>query len=210
VALLLAAALAPAAVAQPTFYRIGFLDPDNFGPCIAYGISPDGGTVVGQSLSPQGFQAFRWTVETGIVGLGAFSNPAGASSVAMGAANGAVAIVGASVRPDSLSEDGSPFRWSADNGLEYLGNLGGTRTAGTAFGVTPDGGVIVGFASTADFELQAFRWTAGAGVEPLGMFENQMQSAARAVNADGSVIVGTASLHTIIITHTVYSTYAPI
>ncbi len=193
--LAIVALLASAAFAQPTFTRLGFLDPDNFGPCIAYAISPDGGTVVGESLSPTGFQAFRWTEATGIVGLGAFPNPGGfPSSVAMGVSGNGATIVGASVRPDSLSEDGSPFRWTDSAGLEYLGNLGGTRTAGTAFGITPDGSVIVGFASTADFQLQAFRWTAEAGIQALGAFENQMQSVARAVNADGSVIVGSASI----------------
>src|SRR5262249_10820319 len=152
-----ALALAHPVQAQPAFHRIGFLDPDGFGPCIAYALSPDGSIAVGESNSPQGFQAFRWKADTGIVGLGAFPNPGCQASEAWGASAGGAVVVGASIRPDSLSEDGSPFRWTKETGLEYLGNLGGTRTAGTAFDVTPDGSTIVGFVSDADLRLEAFR-----------------------------------------------------
>ena len=47
-------------LAQPTFTPLGFLTDDGFGPSIAWGISADGHTVVGQSNSPQGWEAFRW------------------------------------------------------------------------------------------------------------------------------------------------------
>src|SRR5258706_9844853 len=100
--------------AQATFQGLGFLDPNGFGPVLAYGISADGSVVVGQSNSPTGLQAFRWDASNGIVGLGAFSNPGGlqASGARACSADGNV-IVGSSLRSDSLNEDGSPFRWTA-------------------------------------------------------------------------------------------------
>jgi probable HAF family extracellular repeat protein len=85
---------------RATFEGLGFLDPNGFGPVIAYGMSADGRVVVGQSNSPQGFQAFRWKASTGIVGLGAFQNPNGPESSGARAcsADGTV-IVGESLLP---------------------------------------------------------------------------------------------------------------
>ena len=36
----------------------------------AIGVSGDGHVVVGEGSSPQGREAFRWTAETGMIGLG--------------------------------------------------------------------------------------------------------------------------------------------
>ena len=50
-----------AALGQPRFVPLGFLNPDPFGPSIAYGVSGDGRVVVGMSnAGPDGFEAFRW------------------------------------------------------------------------------------------------------------------------------------------------------
>jgi probable HAF family extracellular repeat protein len=156
-------------------------------------MSADGGVVVGQSNSPTGFQAFRWTAGTGIVGLGAFNNPGGfPSSGARACSADGTVVVGSSVRPNSLNEDGSPFRWTAPTGLVFLGDLGGTE-GGVARGVSTDGSVAAGYSSNADFDGEAFRWTAsgmvGLGDLPGGVFNSQ----ASAVSGDGSVVVGPAS-----------------
>ncbi|HEV8112104.1 MAG TPA: hypothetical protein VGR31_04960 [Planctomycetota bacterium] len=189
----LAALGAPHLFAQATFQGLGFLDPNGFGPVIAYGISADGSIVVGQAVSTTGFQAFRWDGANGIVGLGAFSNPGGLPSSGARAcsADGSV-IVGSSSLPDSLNEDGSPFRWTAQTGLVWLGSLGGS-SGGVARGVSSDGSVVVGYGSNANFDPEAFRWTSagivGLGDLPGGPFNSQ----ASAVSGDGSRAIGLAS-----------------
>ncbi len=194
---LIALSCAAPSLAQPTFHRLGFLTPDLGGPSIAFGLSADGNTAVGLSNSPTGFQAFRWKANEGMTGIGAFANPGGfQSSQAWGVSADGSVIVGASVRPDSLSEDGSPFRWTQQTGLVYLGNLGGGSEAGFAYEVSPDGNTLVGFASTPSFNLEAFVWTATGGIHGLGRLTGQQQSRASGVSADGSVIVGSASVGT--------------
>jgi probable HAF family extracellular repeat protein len=178
------------------FIPLGFLDPDQFGPMIAYGMSADGSVVVGQGVAPGGFRAFRWTERTGLVDLGAFDNPGGFQSSGARAcsADGSV-VVGSSLLPNSLNEDGSPFRWTQATGLEFLGNLGG-NDGGVARGVSTDGSVIVGYSSNASSGLEAFRWTSsgmpqmiGLGDLPGGAFNSQASS----VSGDGSIVIGLAS-----------------
>lgn len=183
----------PAPAFQATFEPLGFLDPNGFGPVIAYGLSADGQVVVGQSNSPQGFQAFLWTHSAGIVGLGAFPNPGGLpSSGARACSADGTVIVGSSSRPDSLNEDGSPFRWTAQTGLVWLGSLGGT-SGGVARGVSSDGSVVVGYGSNANFDGEAFRWTA-AGMVGLGdVSGSPFNSQASAVSGDGARVIGLAS-----------------
>jgi len=184
---------APSPGGQATFEGLGFLDPNSFGPVIAYGISADGRVVVGESVSTQGFQAFRWDPQTGIVGLGAFPNPGGLpSSTARACSADGKVIVGASSRPDSLNEEGSPFRWTLQTGLVWLGSLGGS-SGGVARGVSSDGSVVAGYGSNANFDPEAFRWSktglVGLGDLPGGIFNSQ----ASAVSGDGSRVIGLAS-----------------
>jgi len=188
------ASAAPAlATGKAEFQPLGFLHQANLGPVIAYGISADGSLVVGQCNSSIGFQAFDWTAASGIVGLGAFDNPGGQGSGARACSADGSVIVGSSLLPDSLNEDGSPFRWTAQTGLVYLGSLGGTA-GGVARGVSSDGSVIVGYSSNANFDLEAFRWTAATGMVGLGDLPGGVfNSQASAVSGDGSVIIGPAS-----------------
>ena len=96
------------------------------------------------------------------------------------------------MRPDSLNEDGSPFRWTAQTGLVWLGSLGGS-SGGVARGVSSDGSVVVGYGSNASFAPEAFRWTSasmlGLGDLSGGVFNSQ----ASAVSGDGSLVIGLAS-----------------
>lgn len=179
---------------RATFQSVGNLDPDGFGPVIPYGVSGDGTVVVGQSNSPMGFQAFRWTFDDGLHGLGMFPNPGGfPGSIARACSFDGSVIVGSSLLPNSLNEDGSPFRWTAETGLVFLGSLGGSD-GGVARGVSDDGSVVVGYGSNANFDPEAFRWTAESGIVglddlPGGVFNSQ----AAAVSADGTIAVGLAS-----------------
>ena len=52
---------------------MGALEGGQFG-SVAYGVSGDGTVIVGQSHSGQGSEAFRWTAQHGMVGLGDLSD----------------------------------------------------------------------------------------------------------------------------------------
>lgn len=182
----------PALGAVASFHPIGFIGPPS--QSIAYAVSADGSTVVGESISPDGFQAFRWTVSGGIVGLGALPNPGGfLSSQAFGVSGDGAVIVGQSLTPDALLEDGSAMRWSQADGMTYLGNLGGTDTGGICQGITPDASVIVGWCASSDGFYQPFRWTQAGGMQGLGVLPNEQIGRAQAVTADGNTIVGNIS-----------------
>jgi probable HAF family extracellular repeat protein len=70
-----------------------------------------------------------------------------------------------------------------------LGSLSG-YTMSQAVAVSSNGSVVVGTASTAAGNRQAFRWTAQQGMAGLGFIASGTYSAAAAVSADGSVILG--------------------
>jgi probable HAF family extracellular repeat protein len=189
------ALVAGSASAQPSFRHLGFLDPTSNGPSIANGVSADGSVVVGMSNSTTGTQAFRWTAAGGMVGLGAFPNPGGfpSSQAFVVSADGQV-IGGASVRPASLNEDGSAFRWTMADGMTFAGSLGGTE-GGSVHGLTRDGSVMVGAASSPDFSYRAFIWRSGTGPVALPDVLHQAQSAAQALTSDASLIVGSADIN---------------
>src|SRR5262245_49323645 len=110
-------ALAGAADAEPGFAGLGDLPGRAFS-SDAYGISADGSTVVGQSTSSNGSEAFRWTVADGIVGLGDLPNN-GFSSLARGASADGSVIVGRGLS----GLGGEAFRWTSAGGMVGLGDL---------------------------------------------------------------------------------------
>ncbi len=76
-----------------------------------------------------------------------------------------------------------------------IGSAGAAPERVEAYDISDDGRVVVGQLRTAGMVRgEAFRWTAEAGFERLGILggENQ-ESAALAVSADGSVVVGTST-----------------
>jgi probable HAF family extracellular repeat protein len=77
--------------------------------------------------------------------------------------------------------------WSQS--LTWLGTLGGRYSS--AYDVSADGAVVVGWAQNAAERYRAFRWTASGGMQNLGMLGGDW-SEAWGVSADGSVVVGWA------------------
>jgi len=75
--------------------------------------------------------------------------------------------------------------------MQDLGTLGGSWSV--AFGVSADGGVVVGQANNASGQTRAFRWTAAGGMQDLGTLPGGNESGAYGVSADGAVVVGQAN-----------------
>ena len=130
----------------------------------AAAISADGTTIVGQGVSTNGREAFRWTSETGMIGLGDL--PGGRFfSLASG-----VSVDGSTVVGESWSaEDIQAFRWTQETGMVGLGDLPGGDTYSLAHGVSTDGSMVVG-RGTSDRGAEAFLWTEQEGMQSMESF----------------------------------------
>jgi len=161
-------------------------------------VSGDGSVIVGFSSSASGYEAYRWTSETGMVGLG--SLPGGGFS---GSANGVSAdglvIVGQS-RSAFSEDDGEAFRWTESGGMIGLGDLdNGTDAESYAADVSADGSIIVGGSHTAPTGWEAFIWDETNGMRSIeeilvndyGLdLTGWILRSATAISDDGLTIVG--------------------
>jgi probable HAF family extracellular repeat protein len=192
---------AAAAVDGPVFTGIGDLPNDDVFASVGYGVSGDGNTVVGWSMSEAGWEAFRWTEEEGMVGLGDLEGGYFVSSAHDASYDGSV-IVGRGASEFTSSGSATPnvgreaFRWTEEEGMVGLGDLPENPFASTAYGISGDGLVVVGAGNAVgndELPGDAVRWTKEFGIEALGELPGGTQnSIARGVSADGSVIVGAA------------------
>ena len=140
--------LAGIAGADPRFAPIGDLPGAQFW-SVAAGLSADGWIVVGQSEAlvddPPGAysldEAFRWTREGGIEGLGILAvGPSFPVSGALATSADGRIVVGFSSHDDGRMA----LRWTPETGMEGLGDLGLGYVESEANDVTDDGSVIVG------------------------------------------------------------------
>jgi len=210
--------IAPAAAAADAWFTgIGDLPGGAFA-SRAFGISADGNVVVGSSVSSLGTQAIRWDVEAGIVALGPARSLANDVSkdgtIAVGSAgqgavvweglttavilertHGArgVSLDGTVFVGDTPTPDGTfAFRYSESTGLVLLPTLD-SFVRNTGWDISGDGSTVVGEVqgTVVGEDLQitdvAVRWTDTGEIIVLGA---KPPSDARAVNEDGSVIVG--------------------
>lgn len=159
---------------------------------VAYRVSGDGSTIVGESDSYNSWaEAFYWTEESGMVGLGFLPGVGNLASAAYSANSDGSVIVG--------SSGGNAFRWEKNVGMQRIGDLDGGRVFSVASDVSADGNVIVGYSDGYN-EDEAFRWVKG---DPSGMRSVQeiLTSEgvdmsgwhlywATAVSDDGQVIAG--------------------
>ncbi len=82
---------------------------------VAYRVSSDGSVIVGRSNSANGYEAFRWTQQTGMVGLGDL--PEGDfDSVAYGVSSDGSVVVGTG-SSDNCNE---AFIWNSAQGMRNL------------------------------------------------------------------------------------------
>lgn len=161
----------------------------------SWDISLDGSSVVGWSYSddwvdpegPVGFEAFRWTEESGMVGLGGL--PTRPDSSALGVSgNGATVVGWARFGNERIRA----FRWSSSQGMVDLGALADDPEAESlARAASADGSVIVGSSQSPNGNREAFRWSESTGMVGLGDIPGgPFYSWAEGVSADGSVVVG--------------------
>jgi len=164
----------------------------------ALGISADGSVVVGYSNSTNanggngGYEAFRWTQATGMVGRGDLPGGIFQSSAVKVSADGSVVVGRGTGFYDTA------FRWTQATGMVGLGYLpgGGYYAASYASGVSANGSVVVGVSTSANGTealgwQEAFLWTQGTGMVGLGDLPGgSFWSNVSGVSADGSVVVG--------------------
>lgn len=153
-------------------------------------VSADGDVIVGFGTPITGpDRAFRWTETSGMVDLG--NLPLGpADNRAFGVSADGTVIVGSAAGIGRRNA----FRWTNETGMVPLPELSGA-IGSQANKVSTDGSVIVGVNdvppsgpfSSGDV---AVRWTEQQGVMSLGTLPLATDSAAFAVSADGSVVVG--------------------
>ena len=172
------------------FTGLGKLGGDDSYSSRAYGISADGTTIVGTSYTPDGYEPFRWTLETGMVGLGGagfYSASWDTPSAHDVSADGSV-IIGVA---ELVAGEHNAFRWTAETGMVALGDLPGGDDYSVGWECSDDGQIVVGRSYTQHYALHAFRWTADTGMVDLGTMGSPMASAsANGITADGTVIVG--------------------
>lgn len=155
----------------------------------ARGVSNDGNIIVGYSGSLSNGRAFRWTSNSGSVGLGNLSG--GTVSVARGVSGDGNIVVGY----DGLGSFGSTTRafvWTSQTNMVQLAPLtDGTYSRADA--ITEDGKYIVGTSNTYD-GYHAVLWSINGTVRDLGIMAGAIGNYAVAVSADGRTIIGSSQI----------------
>lgn len=152
----------------------------------AFGVSPDGSVVVGQSNSGKGMEAFVWTPSEGMVGLGDFDEKKVFSLATAISANGTV------VGRGRLANHPQAFRWTQEKGISDLGGTEASPVSTEALGISANGRVIVGnILGENTNDKQAFLWTEQSGFKELGDLPGgEKVSFAYAIASDDQVVVG--------------------
>lgn len=146
----------------------------------AWAVSGDGQVVVGDS----GGQAFAWSAQTGMVGIGGTS--------ARGVSSNGQYICGYT---GSVGSSTRAVRWSAwsAGGMQDL-NTFQNGSDSVANGISGDGSIVVGNAFNGDIsqpDTVAYRWTAGSGAASYGAtYATGPAAGAQAITPGGSVMVG--------------------
>ena len=155
----------------------------------AYGMSGDGSVIVGRAIPTQTSlipESFRFTTTEGFEFLTP-TLPDNLQSQANGVSADGAVVVGFSYHARTYLA--RAFRWEVGF-IEDLGTIVGPPDY--AFATSSDGSAVVGMSGNWG---TAFRWTPGVGMEDLGNLGGKFaSSSARALSADGSVVVGSAPM----------------
>ncbi|HYE95601.1 MAG TPA: T9SS type A sorting domain-containing protein, partial [Rubricoccaceae bacterium] len=142
----------------------------------------------GDSRSGAGFEAFRWTEQTGMVGLGDLPGGAFESTAYDVTPDGSV-VVGEG-DPGGPINPSAAFRWEGGV-MTRLPDLPGDEDRCGAHAVSADGRTVAGWGINAADRQEAARWVDGAA-HGLGFPEGATGTVAFDLSADGRVAVGTA------------------
>jgi hypothetical protein len=158
------------ALGQPVFFGLGDLPGGNFG-SQAEAVSGDGLTVVGGSISDQGWEAFVWRAGQGMTGLGDLGGGE-FESRAFGVSGDGSIVCGRGV----TERGAAAFRWTAQGGLEALAEpigavVGNSMAQAVSAGEGQRTVQAVLEAAGVDLKGWTLRWATG-------------------VSADGTVICG--------------------
>lgn len=143
-----------------------------------YSISGDGSVISGAFTNSQ-FQArnTRWVSGSGFTDLGT-ANP-GTNGTAIAVSRDGSTLV--------TNEASRSYRWTAGGGYQQLTSLGGVNGQATGIAASANGSIIVG-GSGSFGSSSATLWN-GTSPTDLGIAPSFTNSDARAVSADGSVVV---------------------
>ena len=181
---------------QDAWFRpLGTIPGGEYSSSVAHDVSDDGRVVVGRAGGGGITQAFRWTPETGMVGLGDLPGSTFHSDAYAVSGDG-LTVVGRSISYYSGPDGKEAFRWTAETGMEGLGDFWGGDFDSEAEDVSADGSVVVGKGTVPDIgppKTEGFRWTEDTWLVGLGQLYSEGVSHAKGCSADGSVIVGQAS-----------------
>lgn len=165
----------------------------------ANSISADGSTIVGRSMvqfpnNSSGREAFRWTEEEGMIGLGDVPGGDYHSHALAVSPDGSIIVGLGSSSRGSGERRNEVVRWVNDEMEVLEGFPDGEKGVS---GMTPDGSVVVGAFVNEDGFFEAYRWMEETGAVGLGFIEGGgLSSAANGVSADGSVVVGSSGIDT--------------
>ena len=178
---------APSAVSAAVFEGLGDL-PGGVFESYAYGVSADGGTVVGESkVGSTDYCAYLWTADLGMVSLGDLRDDGSPRSEAWGVSGNGSVVAG---QAQDINYNSVAFRWTEAGGMSSLGIIDGTIVFSIARGISDDGTTIVGMSKSAAGD-QAFRWTSATGMVGLGDLPGaSFSSTAAATSSDGTTVVG--------------------
>jgi probable HAF family extracellular repeat protein len=178
-------------VGSGPFEDLGYVP--NYARGRASGVSRDGSIVVGTNergqFSNVDGQAFRWTPQTGVVGLG-FLRTQGTYSEALAISQDGTTIVGNS---QSFGSGGpmEAYYWREGVGMQALPGLPNAPFVWTrAYATNADGRFVVGSATATTFTSHAMRWATGEGFVDLGTYPGYRTAEAVGVSDNGRTIVG--------------------
>ncbi|MEM7263181.1 MAG: hypothetical protein AAF488_14415, partial [Planctomycetota bacterium] len=151
-------------------------------------VAADGSVVVGQGVNVDGnFEAFVWTIDGGMVGLGDHvpGRPDRRGSGATAVSRDGSVIVGQCSALACVWKDGE---------VQSLGLLQEGTGSSIAHGVSPDGSVVVGQAARGIVQ-EGFVWSEEGGLRGIGVFEDADLPSSLAVAATlrGDTVVGSAA-----------------
>lgn len=143
-------------------------------------VTPGGTAAIGHTGAPDGVEAFRWTREGGIVGLG-YPVPGYSLAAAISADGNVVAGF------QSAGTGWQAFRWTALDGRVPLSGMP-AGSSSFATDMSADGFVVAGYTFGGSGGFNAFRWTSGTG--PVPLISDDFGSYTTGISADGTTIVG--------------------